>query len=72
MDELKRLADIRTLNVDLDLPKIRRLVAMVRHFDGNPYRFMYKDIKITTRFNPDGPPIEDCVRGIVAHGGSLN
>ena len=57
---VKDLVDIRDVHVDMNLPKMKRIVEYDRQLNGHK-NFKYKGIKITVGFTKGGPPIEDCL-----------
>jgi hypothetical protein len=60
----KELVDIRTVAVSKNLPKKERIIEFVRQI-GDPHHFKYKEFVITTRFDPNGPPMENCLQGLM-------
>ena len=60
----KNLVDIRTITVNKKLPKQERLIEYVKQI-GDPYHFKYKEFEVTARFDPNGPPMENCLQRIM-------
>jgi len=54
------LVDIRDVNVDKSLPKMKRIAEYDRQLNGHEH-FKYKGVEITVAFTKGGPPIEDCL-----------
>ena len=59
-----KLVEITTVNVDKDLPRRERIIEFVRQID-DPYLYKCGTYTIIARFAENGPPIEECLQGIV-------
>jgi len=59
------LIDIRTVSVDRELPKQERITEFIRQIK-NPYHFKCGKFIIKARFAENGPPLEDCLRRLMA------
>ncbi len=60
----KPLVDIRTVSVGDNLPPWERKTEYVRQII-DPYHFKCGKFTITASFMPDGPTLEDRLRGMV-------
>lgn len=58
------LVDIRDVRVDKSLPKMKRMAEYDRQLKGHKH-FKYKDKDVTIYFTKGGPPIEDCLIGLM-------
>ncbi|MDL2258453.1 hypothetical protein LJC42_04800 [Eubacteriales bacterium OttesenSCG-928-K08] len=65
LNDLDTLVDIRDICVDKNLPRQERIAEYVRQIK-NPYHFRCGKFVVTAHFAVDGPPLEDCLRGLVA------
>ena len=65
MDTSHPLMELSTVSVDTDLPKEQRIIEYVRQVK-DPYHFIAGGIKVTAEFDPNGPPFEECLRGLMA------
>jgi hypothetical protein len=61
---LSDLVDIRDVHTDKSLPKMKRCAEYDRQLHGYKH-FRYKDKEVTIFFTKGGPPIEDCLIGLV-------
>ena len=57
------LTDLQTVHVGSHFTGIGRIAEFIRQL-GNPYCFIAGKYIMKTRYSDDGPPMEDCVRGI--------
>ncbi len=62
--EIAELVDIRTVNVDKDLPKEERIREYVRQIK-NPYRFKCGNFIVTASFASGGVTIEERLQGLI-------
>jgi hypothetical protein len=58
------LVDIRDVHTDKSLPKMKRIVEYDRQLNGHEH-FKYKNTEVTIFFTKGGPPIEDCLIGLM-------
>lgn len=58
------LVDIRGVAVDKTLPREQRMEGFVRQIK-NPFRFMSCGIAVKASFRKDGPPLEECLLGLM-------
>lgn len=65
MSNIDNLVDIRDVRVDKNLPRQERIAEYVRQIR-DPYHFRCGKFVVTARFTEDGPPLEDCLRGMIA------
>ena len=59
------LVDINTVKTDKSLPQHERIAEYVRQIK-NPYHFLCEELTVTVKYNPDGPPFEDCLQQLMA------
>ena len=66
VEEIKadELVDIRTVSVDMDLPKEERISEFVRQIK-NPYLFKCGEFVVKANFSENGQSLEDCIKGII-------
>lgn len=60
----QELVDIRTVSVDMELPKEERIAEFVRQIK-NPYLFKCGDFVVKASFSDKGQTLEDCIKGII-------
>jgi hypothetical protein len=58
------LVDIRDVQIDKSQPKTKRLAEYYRQLNGHEH-FKYKDKDVRVFFTKGGPPIEDCLIGLI-------
>ena len=65
-EEIKaeELVDIRTVSVDMELPKEERISEFVRQIK-NPYLFKCGEFVVKASFSENGLSLEDCIKGII-------
>ena len=63
--EHEDLVDIRTVSVDRDLPKGKRIAEFIRQIK-NPYRFKCGNFTVTARFIEKGPLLDDCLARLMS------
>ena len=63
-NENNNLVEIGDVAVDKALPKPERILEFVRQIR-NPYLFRCGSIDIEAEFDPNGPPLEECL-GLLA------
>jgi len=61
----KPLVDIRTVVVEPDLPKSKKILEYVRQI-GDPYHYKCGKFTVTARFPEVGPSLEECLQGIMS------
>ena len=59
------LVDIATVKTNKSLPQHERIAEYVRQIK-NPYHFICEELTVTVKYNPDGPPFEDCLQQLMA------
>jgi len=64
--EHRKLVDICTVSVDMDLPDTERIMDYLRQVK-NPYHFICDGITITARFPKDGPTIVERLQPLIAY-----
>ena len=66
VEEIKaeELVDIRTVSVDMDLPKEERISEFVRQIR-KPYLFKCGEFVVKASFSENGQSLEDCIKGII-------
>lgn len=66
VEEIKtdELVDIRTVSVDMDLPKEERISEFVRQIR-NPYLFKCGEFVVKASLSENGQSLEDCIKGII-------
>lgn len=65
VNPIDNLVDIRDVRVDKNLPKQERIAEYVRQIK-DPYHFRCGKFIVTAHFAKNGPPLEDCLRGMIA------
>jgi len=64
MDFPGSLVDIRDVIVDKNLPRDERIAEYVRQIK-NPYCFRCGKFTIRAKYNENGLPLEECLKGIL-------
>ena len=59
------LVEIKTVSVDINLPKIERIADYIRQIK-DPYHFRCGKYAITAIYSENGPTLEDCLQRIMA------
>lgn len=59
------LVDIRDVHVDVNLPKLERILEYLRQIK-NPYIFKCGNFIVMAKFAKNGVTIEDCLQSIVS------
>jgi hypothetical protein len=62
---IAELVDIRDVRIDKSQPKMKRIVEYDRQLKGHKH-FKYKNMEVTAFFTQGGPPIEDCLIGLMS------
>jgi hypothetical protein len=63
---LYSLPDIRSVQVDKNIPYEERVLEFVRQLKGDPYHFRCGKYSITTSFNQNGLSLEDGLRKMIS------
>jgi hypothetical protein len=62
---IKDLRDIREVRIDRNVKGFERDIEFVRQI-GDPHHYKCMGYYITAKFDPNGPPLVDCVQRIMA------
>ena len=62
--EADRLADIRDVSVNKDLPREERIAEFIRQIR-DPYHFKCGRFVVRVSFSQEGATLEECLRGIL-------
>lgn len=62
--EADRLADIRDVSVNKDLPREERIAEFIRQIR-DPYHFKCGRFVVRASFSQEGATLEECLRGIL-------
>ena len=60
------LADIRDVKVGKALPKSERAAEYMRQPDNDPNSYIFEGYSVRETFDPDGPPLADCIVRVFA------
>jgi hypothetical protein len=58
------LVDIRDVKVDVNLPKMERIIEYIRQIK-NPYRFKCGEFIVSVKYANNGVSLEDCLERLV-------
>ena len=64
--DLHSLPEIRSINVDKNLPYDERVLEYVRQMRGNPYNFKCGKFAIKASYNKNGLTLEDSLRKMIS------